>query len=609
MINLRMIELYRLGIALLMLMFLAGRASSQGTMIDIDEISGTTNDDGFILCGASVTLTANPAGNTYLWSTMHTTQAINVNLGGTYTVTVTDASMATSTASVVITVTNDNTPPVAKCDTITVQLDASGEALVTLADVDDGSFDACSQVSLNVQDWFTAGANCASAVCVSDTMQFRSAVNGSDGAYQSNCPIGSSFESWAYFQVVTPGSIDMIIEATPPPGQVGYDAAVWGPFSSPDCSQLDLTTEQYCELDVSGGRRIMFTADIGYYMLMVTNPDNAAGFISLHDNKGSAVIQTCSSNNTTSTHNYRCADVGDNVVRLLVTDASGNTATCNAVVKVEDNTDPVILTCPPARTLPSCGELLPDMTLEVIAEDNCGYTVSQYPLPYINVGDFDGDTTIVTFTVTDASANTSSCTMVVTIDDLTAPTPICIDSITLNLGGTGMASFNVSQINVNSSDDCSLPQNLTFMLSNNMYTCSDTGTTNEALNVRDEGGNWASCIFTVTIRDATAPTISACPPNTTVNCTATIPDMLGQFTATDNCTSSSIVKTQSPAAGSTLVPPGPVTVTFTARDYSGNTSTCSALITVTDPAPPVFTSCPANITVNNDAGTCGYLYN
>jgi len=107
MINLRMIELYRLGIALLMLMFLAGRASAQA-MISV------TPSNGIIVCGAQATLTANPAGNTYLWSTSATTQIINTGQAGTYTVTVTDGSGGTSTDSKVITVTNDNTPPVAK---------------------------------------------------------------------------------------------------------------------------------------------------------------------------------------------------------------------------------------------------------------------------------------------------------------------------------------------------------------------------------------------------------------------------------------------------------------------------------------------------------------
>jgi hypothetical protein len=50
------------------------------------------------------------------------------------------------------------------------------------------------------------------------------------------------------------------------------------------------------------------------------------------------------------------------------------------------------------------------------------------------VGDFDGDTTIVTFTVTDASANTAKCTMVVTIDDTTPPLRFVRDPFTWFLG-------------------------------------------------------------------------------------------------------------------------------------------------------------------------------
>jgi hypothetical protein len=131
-----------------------------------------------------------------------------------------------------------------------------------------------------------------------------------------------------------------------------------------------------------------------------------------------------------------------------------------------------------------------------------------------------------------------------------------------------------------------------------------------ALNVRDQAGNYTnqSCFTNVRIRDLTAPAVT-CPPNTTVNCTATVPNLIPQLVATDNCTGSSgIVKTQNPAEGSALSLPGPVTVTFTARDYSGNIRTCTSIITISDPTSPTFTSCPANITVNNDAGICGRLY-
>jgi hypothetical protein len=91
-------------------------------------------------------------------------------------------------------------------------------------------------------------------------------------------------------------------------------------------------------------------------------------FISLSDNKGTAVIQTCSSNNTTDTHIYRCADVGNQVVRLRVLTQAGIPLPVLPWSKVEDKINPVILTCPPARNLPSCGSLLPEMT----TEGHCG---------------------------------------------------------------------------------------------------------------------------------------------------------------------------------------------------------------------------------------------
>ncbi|MBK9105729.1 MAG: proprotein convertase P-domain-containing protein [Saprospiraceae bacterium] len=73
--------------------------------ITVAETSGTTNNDGTICAGASATLTAS-GGGTYLWSTGATTMAITVTPVGTtpYTVTVTNASGCTATASTTITV-------------------------------------------------------------------------------------------------------------------------------------------------------------------------------------------------------------------------------------------------------------------------------------------------------------------------------------------------------------------------------------------------------------------------------------------------------------------------------------------------------------------------
>ena len=63
---------------------------------------------------------------------------------GTYdvTLTVTDVNGNVSTCTATVTV-QDNVPPVAVCQDVTVQLDAAGNGSVTAAQVNNGSSDAC----------------------------------------------------------------------------------------------------------------------------------------------------------------------------------------------------------------------------------------------------------------------------------------------------------------------------------------------------------------------------------------------------------------------------------------------------------------------------------
>ena len=60
-----------------------------------------------------------------------------------------------------------------------------------------------------------------------------------------------------------------------------------------------------------------------------------------------------------------CSDVGDNTLTLTVTDNNSNTATCSAVVTIQDNLSPTI-TCPTGvdtlYTLTSCNITTPDLT-------------------------------------------------------------------------------------------------------------------------------------------------------------------------------------------------------------------------------------------------------
>ena len=120
----------------------------------------------------------------------------------------------------------------------------------------------------------------------------------------------------------------------------------------------------------------------------------------------------------------------------------------------------------------------------------------------------------------------------------------------------------------------------------------------------DCSGNTSDCMQTITVIDDTPPTIAGCPSTITVSNDAGFCSAVVSWTepiATDNCNGAvTIVSTHTP--GQTL-PVGTTTVTYTATDVCGNYSECVFDVIVNDDEDPGI-SCPADITINADAGGC-----
>lgn len=133
------------------------------------------------------------------------------------------------------------------------------------------------------------------------------------------------------------------------------------------------------------------------------------------------------------------------------------------------------------------------------------------------------------------------------------------------------------------------------------------GTTTGTCTVTDPCGGSASCMFTVTVNDTEPPTIT-CPANITQG---NDPGQCGAVvnypppSVSDNCPG--VMFLCSPPSGS-FFPVGMTTVTCTAIDAAGNTSTCSFTVTVVDTEPPIIT-CSPDIMVFNDPGTSGSIVN
>ena len=87
------------------------------------------------------------------------------NVGAnTVSLTVTDNNGNTATCTGTVTV-EDTVPPVAICQDITVQLDASGNASITAGDIDNGSSDACGIDTLTVTPTSFTCSNVGAKYC------------------------------------------------------------------------------------------------------------------------------------------------------------------------------------------------------------------------------------------------------------------------------------------------------------------------------------------------------------------------------------------------------------------------------------------------------------
>jgi len=116
-------------------------------------VTGVTPAD----CGgengsASVAASGGTPGYTYEWPGGQTDSLATGLSPGTYVATVTDGNGCTAEVGLEVGQdnTNDTEPPVAMAQDITVELDASGQASITVADIDNGSSDNCGITSMEL---------------------------------------------------------------------------------------------------------------------------------------------------------------------------------------------------------------------------------------------------------------------------------------------------------------------------------------------------------------------------------------------------------------------------------------------------------------------------
>ena len=210
-----------------------------------------------------------------------------------------------------------------------------------------------------------------------------------------------------------------------------------------------------------------------------------------------------------------------------------------------------------------------------------------------------------TVTITDSESCTStSDAVIVSADDLTNPTVIT-QSITVQLSASGTATISSADVNNGSTDNCLINAE-GYSLDKSVFDCTNIGLNTVILTVTDASGNSATGMATVTVVDAIAPTFTAPAAQNVIlgtSCDVVIPDLVNGLIGADNCGPVSF--TQQPLAGSSLASSHNQihTVSITANDGHGNTTTHTLNLTSKDVTSPTINA-PSAIAVDADNGSC-----
>jgi len=239
--------------------------------------------------------------------------------------------------------------------------------------------------------------------------------------------------------------------------------------------------------------------------------------------------------------------VGETINTYVLTDESGNTASCSFTITVNDVELPII-ECPM-------------------------------------------DTMIVT-----SSGGESDCAGILEFSH-----PIPTDNC-------GTESYLVRYINPDGTEDgpFSAAAQLDAFKDTTTTRSFAIGTTTVEYVVTDPSGNSATCSFDVTVTDDEAPSFVNCPTDTlrigndVDNCDGgaiwSIP------VAEDNCGLDTVVQFEGPAPGS-ILPIGLTEIAYEARDVAGNTDTCTFFIEVIDTQDPLL-GCVGDLVRDTDEGEC-----
>jgi hypothetical protein len=570
-----------------------------------------------------VTAGSTPISLSYTFSGVTTGSGSGTGTGATFNVGTTHVTVTASNAcspnavyefDVVV---QDITPPTVVTQNVTVNLDASGNAIVTAAQVNNGSSDACGIASMSLSN---ISFNCSNVLPTASDLFISEYVEGSSNLKAieiyngTGAPVNlATYQLQFYFNGSATSGTTITLSGTLAANDVyvvADDNAGAGVLAVADqISTLSFFNGDDAIALVKSGNNIDVIGQIGvdpgtqWGSGLTSTLDHTLrrkSYVSIGDNNGSNAFNPATEWNGFALDNI--ADLGahtytgSNVVTLSVTDNNNNTGTATALVIVIDNLAP---------ETPTIDDATGECTVTVTAPtttDNCSVTVTGTttdPLTYSTQG-----TSTIHWTFKDASGNTSTATQTVIVLNTTAPTP---DLASLP-DATGECSATIA-VAPTATGNCG---NTITGSTSDALTRTTQGTSVVTWTFTDpNGGTTATQTQNIVVANTTAPTPDlASLPDATGECSATI---AVAPTATGNC-GNTITGTTSDALTQTTQGTSVVTWTFTDPN-GGTTATQTQNIVVantTAPTPDLASlpdatgECSATIAVAPTAtGNCG----
>lgn len=294
---------------------------------------------------------------------------------------------------------------------------------------------------------------------------------------------------------------------------------------------------------------------------------------------------------------FDCSDINEvNTVTLTVTDNNGNAETGTAIVTVEDNVKPTVITKDITIVLDDSGNAsITAADINDGSSDACGTLSTTIDVSTFTCADVF-ETNVVTLTVTDNNGNVETGTAIVTVEDNTAPVVIT-QPITVALDANGEYTIQPSDVDGGTTDACTF----TLSLDNNAFNCSTLGENTVMLTATDASNNSTTMAATVTVIDNAAPTIVANNIEVQLDengeASITVSDVDGG--TYDNCAVATVTIDINSFSCDDL---GENTVTITATDVNGNTSTGPAIVTVVDVIAPTVGTRNISVELNENGG-------